>query len=441
MKNMKKILLVSILMSVGFGFSKAQDSLTVKEVVRQVLRNHPAIVQAEQQVQASEARVGQASSASYPQADIEASYTRLGPSIPFFFGPLGPFQFFPVNNYDAHIGAGYTLYDFGRRSAAVEVAQSRVQSAQNAVGLTKTGLRYQAIRTFNTILFLHKSIQVADEQIRTLSEHLSLAKKKVEAGSATNLDVLTTEVRVASAETQKVDLENSLRQQESMMRQLLGEKEGMPVELAGEFSMIPVPLNTDSLVRSALAQREEMKLARDALASANLQYRLASRGNLPSLHVSASFGAKNGLYLPDLDIIRGNWALGAQVTVPVFDGFRVHHQEEEAQAAILAEQAHVQNTERQIRAEVERAVDNIKTSLEKLRISRVQVAQAHEAVSVARTRYETGSATNVDLLDAETAESAAKLGNVQALFGYVMSRNALEQAVGLSNEGGYEQRQ
>lgn len=153
---------------------------------------------------------------------------------------------------------------------------------------------------------------------------------------------------------------------------------------------------------------------------------------MPSLHVNASFGAKNGLYLPDLDIIRGNWALGAAVSIPVFDGRRVYHQEEEAQATIEAEQAHVQNTERQVRTDVERAIDDIKTSLEKLRISRVQVEQAHEAVSVARTRYETGSAANIDLLDAEAAESAAKLSNIQALFGYVMSRNGLEQAAGNS---------
>jgi outer membrane protein len=434
MKNnkMKKISLILILMCIDLGNSQAQDSLTVEQVVQRVLQNHPAIVQAQQQVRASEARVGQASSAQWPQAGIEASYTRLGPPIPFYFGPLGPFQFFPVNNYDAHIGAGYTMYDFGRTSAAVAVARSRVQAAQTAVDLTKDGLRYQTIRTFYTILFLHKSIQVADEQIKTLNEHLTLTKKKLDAGTATNFDVLTTKVRVASAQNQKVELENALHQQESAMRQLLGEKEETPVKLAGEFAMVSVSLNTDSLIERGIEQREEMKLAHDALTSADLQYRLASRGNLPSLHVNAAAGVKNGLYLPDLDIIRGNWALGAELSVPVFDGLRVHHQEEEAQASIEAEQAHVQNTERQIRTEVERAVDNIKMSLEKLRISGIQVEQAREAVSVARTRYETGSATNIDLLDAETAESAAKLGNIQALFGYVISRNELEQAVGIS---------
>ncbi len=409
---------------------KAQDSLTVEKAVERVLQNHPAIVQAQQQMLAAEARAGQASSAKYPQAGIQASYTRLGPIIPIYFGNF-IVQFYPADNYDAHIGAGYTLYDFGRTSAAVDVAQSRVQSAQKTIELTKNGLRYQTIRTFYTILFLRKSIQVTDEQIETLNEHLSLTKKKVEAGTATNFDVLTTEVRVASAQNQKVEIENSLRQQTSILRQLLGEKERSPLALSGEFTMIPVLLNTDSLVERAFAQREELKIVRDALTTADLQYKLASRGNLPSLHVNASFGAKNGLYLLNLNVVRGNWALGAELTVPVFDGNRVHHQEEEAQASVQAEQAHVQNTERQVRTDVERAIDDIKTSLEKVNISRVQVEQAHEAVLVAHTKYETGSATNVDLLDAEAAESAAKLSNIQALFGYVMSRYELEQSVGV----------
>lgn len=194
--------------------------------------------------------------------------------------------------------------------------------------------------------------------------------------------------------------------------------------------MIPVTLNIDSLVEQAFAQRVELKLARDAQTTADLQYRVASRGNLPSLHISAAFGIKNGLYLPDLDVIRGNWALGAQVRVPVFDGNRVDHMEEEAQAMIRAEQALTQNAERQVRTDVERAADDIKTFLEKLKISRVQVEQAHGAVSIAHTRYETGSATNVDLLDAEAAESAAKLMNLQALYRYVLSVYELKNAVG-----------
>ena len=49
-----------------------------------------------------------------------------------------------------------------------------------------------------------------------------------------------------------------------------------------------------------------------------------------------------------------------------------------------------------------------------------------------RWKYETGSITNLDLLDAVTAESAAKLMNLQALYRLVISKYDLDRAIGAS---------
>ncbi len=119
--------------------------------------------------------------------------------------------------------------------------------------------------------------------------------------------------------------------------------------------------------------------------------------------------------------------------MPLFDGGRVSHQEEEAQATLEAEQAHTREMEKRIRADVEQAVSDIRASLSKVRISELQLQQAHEAVIIARTRYETGSITNLDYLDSEAAESAARLLHLQALYGFVISKYELDRAIGASS--------
>ena len=407
-----------------FGAAYAQDTLTVEQAVQRVVENHPAVVQASQNVRASEARLLQAETAKLPDAGFEGLYTRIGP-VP----ELYDFKLYPENNYDAHIGGQYTVYDFGKASAAIEATRSRVHSARDAVEMTKNGLAYQTVRTFYAILFLQQSIQVTNEQIDALNQHLLTTQKKVESGTATSFDVLTTQVRVAAAQNQKIELGNTLHQQQIVLHQLLGIPAEQEVRLRGEFSMTPVSLNTDSLVHQALDQRAELQLARDAEQSAELQNKAVSFGTMPSLKVNLAYGVKNG-YIPNLDVLRGNWVAGAQLQIPIYDGRRTDYQEEEAQANVLAEQAHVKNAEREVRGDVERAVGDIKTALDKLQISNLQVEQAKEAVSIARKRYETGSVTNLDLLDAETAESAAQLGNVQSLYNYVMSLYELKRAVG-----------
>ena len=206
---MTRPLFVLLLATVALNAAFTQDTLTVDQMLQRVLENHPAIAQAEQNTKAAEARVLQSSSALLPEVSTEASYAYLGPLAKLAFPGLGEFRLYPASNFDAHVGGRYTVYDFGKIDATVDLSRSRVQTNRDAVELTKSTLAYQAIRVFYAILLLEKSIEVQNEQIDALSQHLGMTKRRVSAGTATSFDVLTTQVRVAAAQNQKIDLETS----------------------------------------------------------------------------------------------------------------------------------------------------------------------------------------------------------------------------------------
>ena len=428
MNRMKIVLLATFFFSV---VAAGQDSITVEQAVQRVLQIHPVLGQALANIRAAEARTLQASSSQFPEISTDAVYAHIGPVPEFSFPAFGSIVLAPQDNYDVHVSGKYTAFDFGKTSAAVDLSQSRVQTSRDAIELTKTNLALQTIRTFYSIILLQKSMQVQDEQIEALTQHISVTQKRVTAGSATNFDVLTTQVRVASSQNQRVEIQNSLQKQESVFRQLLNLSTNVPLMIHGSFQQAALSLNMDSLQQIALHQRAELKLARDAEASAKLQKNASSKGNMPSLKLIAAYGFKNG-YEPNIYVTRGNWMWGAQAQIPLFDGGRVSHQEEEAQAAIESEQAHTQDAERQIRSDVEQSVADVQASWSKVQISDVQLQQALDAVTIARTRYETGSITNLDLLDAETAESSARLMSLQALYRFVISKYELDRAVGAS---------
>ena len=425
---MKSLTTASVLFLFFFNISTAQDSLTVEQAVQRVLQVHPALEQALANTRAAEARVSQAASVKLPDVSTEALFTHIGPVPAFFFGGQN-LILAPEDNYDAHVVGRYTVYDFGKTSATIELSQSKVQNSRDMIELTKSNIGLQTIHTFYTIVLLRKSLMVQDEQIEALNEHLAVTQKRVNAGSATSFDVLTTQVRVAASQNQRVEILNSLQKQESILRQLLGLQASAPVLIRGSFEQISIALNTDSLLLAAVQQRPEMKLARDAEQSAQLQKKSSSLGNMPVLNVNLAYGLKNG-YEPNIYTLRGNWMWGVQARVPLFDGGRVSHQEEEAEASLQAEQAHGRDVERQVRSDVEQVAADVQAALAKVKISEVQLRQAQEAVTIARMRYETGSITNLDLLDAETAESAAKLTNLQALYRLILNKYELERATG-----------
>jgi len=420
-------LVVSLINSVSE--LRAQDSLTVDQVLLQALKINPAIEQVTANTAAAEERVRTVESQLYPDVSLQASYANIGPLVELTIPDMGSFHFYPQDNYDVHLSARYLVTDFGRRSAMLAMNRSRAQTFHDAVEQTCMGVAMAAVQTFHAILFLQKSIQVQDEQIAALKGNLEMIQKRVQAGTATHFDVLTTQVRVATAQNQKAEIENVLQKQEAVLRQLLNLSPNTPVPIRGTWQLVPTDLNEDSLFQTASHQRIELITAHDAEESARQQVRWSALGRMPALRLNLQYGTKNG-YIPNLYEMKNNWVASIGAEIPIFSGGRIAHQEEEAKALLLAEQAHTRDVERQIRVDVEQAASDVRTAREKIDISQVRLDQAHEAVAMARSRYETGSATNLDLLDAQSAESMAKLARLQALYQYTISRYELERAVG-----------
>ena len=405
------------------------DSITVEQAIGLTLQNHPAIRQAEFGAAASGAHINVSGSARYPEISVDGEYVRIGPVPQFSLPGEGPLELAPYDNYDIHVGLRQTLYDFGKTNATVHVAETSHRAAADYVDVAKFQLGYQTVGLFNNILILHQRIAVLDEQLQTLDQHLDMSVKKIKAGTATDFDSLTIQVRIAVVRSDRIDAAQALEAQEIMFRQLTGLPPETPVNLRGALASDKVTLSTDSLVAVAAEQRPELILSRDGETTAAAQSQLASRGDRPLLALNVATGLKNG-FEPDLGVWRGNYAAGLELNFPIFNGYKRRHQEAEADANFNSARYHTTDLERQILSEVRQAIAGVSSSLEKIASTETQVRQAEEAVSMARVRYTAGVITNLDLLDAETALSQTKLIRLRALYDYTVSLNALDRATG-----------
>lgn len=414
----------------AFAQGNSPDSIAVERAIALVMENHPAIRRAQQGIAASDARIEQSRSGYYPDISGLGSYTRVGPVPSFDIPGQGTIDLAPANNYNFNIELRQTVFDFGRRSAAVDLAESGRESAVEGVESVRLNLAYQTVDLFLSILFLRENISVIDKQLGVLNEHLDIIRKKIQAGTATDFDVLTTEVRIANTRGRKVDALAALQKQEIMFRELTGLSPEGPLVLKGDFSVAPVDIGVDSLISLAMKQLPEAKLSRCAESAAELQLSLASLGNRPTLAVNALFGFKNG-YQPDLDELNADWVLGLQVRAPIFNGFLTRGRKHQAVADLNSARLHSRNIKLQVSANVQQAFVAVAASREKLDTAEPQVAQAEQAVSLARIRYKAGTATNLDLLDAETALIDARLIRLKAKFDLAVSRYALDRAIGV----------
>ncbi len=429
MKNAARIAFALVVLTIpSMAQRSAGDSLTVRDALEMVLTNNPSIREAAHAVQASQARVELSRSPNLPSVDVNASYFYMTPIPELDFGGIS-FKVAPNNNYDGHIGARQVLYDFNRTGSQVSLSSSRVTLAEDSRETLKRDLSFRTAEVFYAILFLRQSILVQEEQIQTLNEHLDIARKKIEAGTAMQLDALTTPVRVANATPVKINLETALRSQEIAFRRLAGLPADAPLSLKGDFAAAPMPLRTDSLLAIAQNDRIEEKSAQDAITTAKAQIDAARSTNAPSLNALVSYGFKNG-YIPNLDVLRGNALGGVELTIPVLDGHRTRSMEEEATAMLRAAESRKQEVDQMVQADVEQAIAEAKAAAERVGISKVSIEQADMAVRTARLRYEAGTVPNLDLLDALTNQTQSRLTFLQSQYDVVTSGLRLRRAIG-----------
>jgi len=90
------------------------DSLTLPQILKQVLGSYPSIARAQEAIQAAEGGIGLAKAGYYPNISADAGYTRIGPVPELTIPNLGHFVMAPNDNYDASITVHENIYDFDK---------------------------------------------------------------------------------------------------------------------------------------------------------------------------------------------------------------------------------------------------------------------------------------------------------------------------------------
>jgi outer membrane protein len=415
----------------GNAQSDKPGALTIPDVVEKVLTQNPTLKAAEDTIAALVARVDQQKSGLYPNIRGDASYSRIGPVVQLTFPELGTFQLYPANNYDIHAGVRQLLYDGSRTKTSIALSESQADSAADHWELLKRDLTFQTVQVCDSILFLRESLRVQNDHVKALQDHLDIARKKVAAGTATELEMLNTQVRIVEAQNQAVDLQNVLDKQTLSLRRLMKLEDQAPLELSGEFRYEPLPLNAAELVGLAQEQRPETKSVRNLMKSADIEVRIAGLTYLPVVSANLLFGAKNG-YLPNLNTIKPDFVAAVSATVPIFDGHLGRALKAQATANLKTIQDRAQDIEEMIKAEVRQAISDVQAADQKLQAVELNIEQARKAMAYAQARYEAGTITNLDLLDTEDALTEAEFAKVRALYQFVSSRLTLQRAVGNS---------
>ncbi len=425
MKTKFFLLLLLATQVVSAQTTSAPAQLT--ELINKAIDNYPKLKEASEYVNLSEAKKDLAYGAYMPVISGDANY-RYGkptPSIKFPVGG-GVFQevsFLPANNFDMGLKVQQPIWDFGRTGANIQKSKSDIVTSKDNLESAKNTLAYQVAQVYFGIVFLNKSVDVQNEQIKLLEANEKLISDKIKNGDALKFDLLSTQVKKNSAQNRLIDLQTQLRKQYDMLNMVTGNSTYDYITAKDADGNL---FNADAV---SADNNFDIKVLNDKLATSNWDVKIAKRGWLPQLVASASAGYKNG-FVPDINKLLFNYNVGVGLSVPIFSSARPNYQTKIAKINLQASTYALEAQKLSLNKDIAQAKNDVDATQRKLKNYELQIDQANEAVSLANTRYKGGVITNLELLTAQTNLQDAQFGKIQLEYNLLLSKLDLNRIGG-----------
>ena len=148
------------------------DSLQLKSIIETVINSYPTVKAAQEAINNADAKISLARTGYYPDADVTANFSNIGPVTKLTIPSMGTFQLYPENNYSAAINYRQVIYDFGRTRENIEFEKENKSIGEQTLEQVKQKLSLFAVNNFYTLVFLQAAVTIKDKQIEALNEHL-----------------------------------------------------------------------------------------------------------------------------------------------------------------------------------------------------------------------------------------------------------------------------
>ncbi|HGJ65140.1 TPA: TolC family protein [bacterium] len=439
------------------GTIKAQEtiSLTLDDSIKTALKNNPSLKSAEEKVKIAEQKANEARASFMPSVSGSGTYTYLGviPEIDFdpsslLGGLMGglPTQGAPSSNgssgggipmgyednYNLGISIQQPLFTWGKIYNAYKQAKINLDAEKQGLEAVKQQIIFDTTKAFYGALLTQELVKVTSMAVDQVKAHVKVAQDLVDAGMATNFDLLRAKVQLSNIQSQFIKMQNMRELAKDSFKLSVGISLDTQIELDGNFIYKPIEPELDKLIEMAIKNRPEIKQLELQEMMGEKIISLAKAGNKPNLALVYSDGVRSYADkfgdIFDKDEWERSWNITLALSVPIFDGFATKSRVKQAKSAVKQIQIGKGQLIDGITMEVRSSYMSLIEAKDLLNVQQETIQQAQESLRIANLQYKNGMLTSVELMDTELALTQAQTNYTNALNDYVIAIAKLEKA-------------
>lgn len=330
---------------------------------------------------------------------------------------------------------------FGRLSALEQAAVLDLQSREALLQGARLWMQTDIVQTRLALRALDQERALAQDDLQAQRAAQALVEHRRQAGLAPEQEVARARSETAAVAVEVLALERRRNLLQHTLAFLCGVPDAdaassLPAaadtapDTATDTAPLSLPEIPPGIPAQVLARRPDVQSAERAARAARQRLGASQAARWPALSLTAS----GGLASPELsDLLKAasrGWGLGLLLSLPLFDGGRQEARIEAAAADVALADAAYREQVLQALREVEDQLSTLQGLAQEAAVLRSAQGEATRAADLARSRYASGLASLLEVLDAQHRARHDRRALVQAEAARQQATVALVRALG-----------
>jgi len=442
---------LSVFVPCAFPVHDNEIRLSVQDAIELALRQSPLILKAREEIYRAQGHIKSVRGSALPNLSVSANLTfddqyltqaRINPNFlnrqpSTIVLPLGPGgsnvtvpigqkpqrsgRILPTNEqWEVTITLSKTLFDGWRSRSQIEAAMLERDVALYGLQEVIMQVIQDTQLAYYRALLTRELVNVEREALELLEEELANQLRRFEAGSVTRFNVLRAEVELANTRPAYIRAQNAHRIALQNLAVTLGMHYPSPTQLAPPLTLteqliqVAPQISLETALRHAQQNRPLVKQLHALNEIRRQGIRIAAAQLYPRLTAFISYSVFKEQFTNDWSKTDAGYRLGLSASWNVFDGLSVYGDLDQALAAENISRIETADRLRVLDLEVREAFSRYTEALELVAATAKTVEQASEALRLAKTRYDAGAATQLDVLSSRVALTQALTQQLQA---------------------------
>ena len=391
------------------------------------LQNHPRIAAAQNEVNYANQQITVNRAGYYPDINADVTGSQGNNMARIGAGDL------PSSRLFSRFGQGVIIRqmitDSGRTPSLVASSRLSAQAAGQSAQATRYDILLQVNRAYFDVLRAQATVKVAEQTVaarQLLSDQVTeLARNSLKS----QLDVSFADVNVSEAKLLLLRAQDSVQESLAELGRALGSGQPAAYQLSDE-PLPPAPAaSADELIAQATSNRPELASLRFTRDAAYKFYEAEKDLSRPTVSAVAVGGFLP--YINSTGVPAEYEGIGANVTIPVFNGHLFSARKEAALQRAMESDQRLRDEQEQIARDVRVAWASSNDAYQRIYVTAQFLRQASLGVDLAQGRYNLGLASIVELTQAQLSLTQAEIENLTAKYDYQTQYSVLQYMIGL----------